>query len=66
LFHKYNQLFYNQKNNLSFSDEKNDPSLSQFSKLLKCITKQQDQTGGNFGEMDFSQWQKGGQLPPGN
>ena len=51
-----------------FSDEQNDPNLSQFSKLLKCITKQQGQAGGNFGEMDFQQWQnvaRGGQLPPG-
>ena len=39
-----------------------------FSKLLKCINKQQGQAGGNFGEMDFQQWQnvaRGGQLPSG-
>jgi len=51
--------------NINVSEEQNDPSLSQFSKLLKCIQKQQGQGGANFGEMDFKQWQNagGGQLP---
>ena len=50
------------------SEEANDPSLGKFSKLLKCMMRQQSKEPGGLSNMDWGQWQAAGgggvQFPP--
>ncbi len=48
---------------MSISEEANDPNLGKFSKLLKCLTREQKQPGG-LSARDWNQWQAG-QFPQG-
>lgn len=51
----------------TFSEEANDPSLGKFSKLLKCMMREQSKEPGGLQNMDWTQWQSvagGGQFPP--
>ena len=52
-----------------FSEEANDPSLGKFSKLLKCMMREQSKEPGGMNNMDWSQWQSvagSGQFPQKN
>lgn len=51
---------------LLFIEEANDPSLGKFSKLLKCMMREQSKEPGGLSNVDWSQWQSvagSGQFP---
>ena len=50
--------------NAFFAEEANDPHLGKFSKVLKCLTREQSNEPGGLQNMDWSQWQTmSGQYP---
>ena len=65
MYHSLLYIFCNYR----FLEEANDPSLGKFSKLLKCMMREQSKEPGGLNNMDWSQWQNvagSGQFPQQN